>query len=854
MANKAHKRKERLEQRRKQKEKQRQKQKEKRKQARERIEAGLQPVGTISGVNLRHRQRLEQQIPRAWPGELAEDIAVFDTAARSALSPELAQQATAVHEALRDATESRGEAALKRVSAIPRGSPLSEWRLFLRGLVDWLAGETEAAGEAWKRLDTKRRPGRIAMAMMLALRSDLEGAAPAPEQTVPQQTASQQTASVQAAPKQTTPEQAAPEQAASEQAASEQAASDQTTPEQAALDQTTPVQAAPETSAQGQPRPSEAAEVLPISPWDRFDAQQLYHAKLLRKTRFDRVALRIAEAGLKVPEEDTTLLLGPNKIRWLRRFLQEFADTEPDLVAALSQAALGRAFGQNFANVFHEALQAFPGPRHDRRHRLLSFFYYCQFRDSDSEKRAKRSLDEYLNHDLPQNESLPAPLRRAIASQIHLNEAMDLTQSNVESRMLDFIFKTRDTSKTAHEHFLAAVKAEPTHGLAYKAHASWLKSKLDDHRLTDQSRETFENHLADVMENWSKGQPDEVEPRLWLVDRFLENDQLEEARPHVEFLAACRHDDPLVRAMPWKWQLLNAMRLCRRKAWLAQASAALDEAEKLWPAWLSKEWLPYLRAALALRNGQKQEFEERRRKICEDTGRAQGSLADACLMLGAAQQVQTSAAGLKPFRAELEPKVKSLTKLPIEDLFDVGSFFWDLDRTNLRYPALRMHGHLIGKELTARLKKSENVVLKRLDDERMIKAVLWASEHRFWAAGDESPLPTFLNSPVAREQPFLLAAKLNALLNRSYHYGIGKEKDLGPALREAARSQRDAYYRYWFNVLAEKLDDVLARLSSRSSRFGGFPFGDMFGNTDDEGDGWDDDDEDWDDDDEDAPE
>ena len=67
-----------------------------------------------------------------------------------------------------------------------------------------------------------------------------------------------------------------------------------------------------------------------------------------------------------------------------------------------------------------------------------------------------------------------------------------------------------------------------------------------------------------------------MEPRLWLVDYLLENERLEEARPHVDFLAASRQDDPRVRATPWKWQLLEAMRLCRRKAWLADVPARLD--------------------------------------------------------------------------------------------------------------------------------------------------------------------------------------------------------------------------------------------------------------------------------------
>src|SRR5262249_40846118 len=121
--------------------------------------------------NARHRQRLAQQIPLAWPGERSDDVAVFEDTALTSLPPRLVPQVTAVREALQDALETRGEDALQRVSAIPRGSPLSEWRLFIRGLIDWLADESAAAGEAWKRLDPERRPGRIATAMRVALRA-----------------------------------------------------------------------------------------------------------------------------------------------------------------------------------------------------------------------------------------------------------------------------------------------------------------------------------------------------------------------------------------------------------------------------------------------------------------------------------------------------------------------------------------------------------------------------------------------------------------------------------------------------------------------------------------------------------
>ncbi|MGE0756654.1 MAG: hypothetical protein AB7O38_06525 [Pirellulaceae bacterium] len=177
----------------------------------------------------RQYQRFLQQVPQGWAGESPEDVAVFDDQVLQSLPPEQAQQVTAVRAALQDAVESRGSDALQRVASIPRSSPVSPWRLFIRGLIAWLANDPGAAGESWRRLDPERRPGRIAIAMMAALRTDLDQAA--------------------------------------------------------------------ETAVPAQP----AAEV--VAPWSSpLGRTLLYHAKLLRRMRFDRVALRTAKAGLSVPE------------------------------------------------------------------------------------------------------------------------------------------------------------------------------------------------------------------------------------------------------------------------------------------------------------------------------------------------------------------------------------------------------------------------------------------------------------------------------------------------------------------------------------------------------------------------
>jgi hypothetical protein len=753
------------------KERERRKQQKKKLKARKQLQQKRREIQFASAGVARHQQRLLQQTPKAWAGETPEDVAVFDDSVLGSLPPDLAGQVSAVREALEDALESRGDDALKRTSAIPRSSPLSQWRLLLRGLVSWLADDTQSAGEAWKRLDPERRPGRIAAAMMLALRSDLEQAS--------------------------------------------QAQRSATTPDESQ-----------------------------DSWWSRCDDQLLYHAKLLRRTRFDRPALRTAQTGLSMPEESKQLRLGPKKIQWLRRFIAEHGATEPELTAALSQAALGRAFAQNYSDLFDDATRSFPGPRHDRRNLLLIFFYFVQFgKDPGARTKAQRALDEYLNRDLPQNEELSEPLRSAIASQIHLNEATALMRPS-QGGLMDMMFGPPEDPKAIRKHLSAAVKAYPAHRAAYRAHVEWIESKLDNDRLTKPMRKPWEEELALVMQAWSRALPEDAEPRLWLFDYLLENERSEEAGPHVEWLAASRQEDPRVRAAPWKWQLLEAMRLCRRKAWLAEVQERLEQAEKLWPVWLSQQWLPYLKAAWTCRSGQAEPFEQQRQQICQQSGLARDSLADACMMLGAAQRMQIPAAELKQFRGPVDQAVNNLGRLPLDELLSVSSFFWDLHRTQLLYPAYRMHGGKIGKELLARLSHAPQRVLDGMNDERIQAAVLWFSDHRFWGDGYELRLPPWYASPAIQRHPMFAAARVNAFLKLRYQWQAEEYRQLGPLLREAAQSQRDAYYRHWFGLLAQELDDVLA---TASSRFGGLNFdffGDVFGSYDgDEDDEFDDEDD-----------
>jgi len=111
------------------------------------------------GTRLRHR--IAKQEPVAWDGETPEDVAVFDSAVLETLSSELREQVNAIRKALALACASNGnqaDDANQLVAMIPRNSPLSPWRLFVRGFQPWLSNDFDAAQKSWSRLDPQHRP------------------------------------------------------------------------------------------------------------------------------------------------------------------------------------------------------------------------------------------------------------------------------------------------------------------------------------------------------------------------------------------------------------------------------------------------------------------------------------------------------------------------------------------------------------------------------------------------------------------------------------------------------------------------------------------------------------------------
>jgi len=729
----------------------------------------------------RFRQRIAKQKPVAWVGESPADVAVFEDAALEMLAAESRGHVNAIRDALALVCDSNGnqaEDANQLVANIPRSSPLSPWRLLVRGLQLWLENDFAAAQESWSRLDSECRPGRIAAVLLSAQRDDFR-------QLV--------------------------DESASPSASVEQ--SDKET------DAATP-----------------APAVDPPSIDVQSDAAQVYSAKLVHRLRFDRPAIRLAQIFTSQPEEQMDgpeVLLGIEKLKQLREFSSSFGDTESQLVAALQQTALLLACNQPYSDVYTAALKFCQGPAHDPRNSLLSYHYFSKFRGD--EIKADNMLKRYLERELASNKQIPKSLCNAIISQNWLSEAETCLQPSSPFGGSPFagspfggIFGFRPDDAEYEKCLKRSIKAYSANAEAHKTYADWLETKSTDGQLRAAERKLYEMRLLDVMRKWAQAIPDSSEPRLWLVDHLMENEQIEEAAPHVEWLKASREDDPQVRSAPWKLALLETMQLCRRKTWFDQIPEKLTEVEKLWPTWLSRDWLPYLHAAVALRRGEKEEFDRLRSEMTSHIDPA-GSLKDACMMLGAAQRMRVPAADLKPLRAPVDEAVKQIERLDVDALTAAASFFWDLTRIDLLYPAYRMHGNKFGKELWFRLCDQPKLVSKHSDDADFQAALLWMSDSNLYTDRNKLRVPRTL-SEVAHENKFVAASLLNAVLHMRSSWRWEQFSDQRDAVHQAAQTENDPYYRHWFGSMVEEFDKGLAESSSRNSGMGSFfnSFGSIF--------------------------
>ncbi len=561
---------------------------------------------------------------------------------------------------------------------------------------------------------------------------------------------------------------------------------------------------------------------------EKLDATLLKAAKLVRRIRIDRPSLRIAAAGLKKKEEDEDesedFVIGPDKIKWLRDFCKDYRGTEPELVSALEQAALKRVFQQPYVDVFSDGAKTFAGPPHDPKNNLLRFFYHNTSREVD--QRANLAINSYLMTDLPLGKRLPPALRDALISMVHVRQAG--AKQELLSRQFDSTMARQQLRQEIEDHHRNAIRVYPENSDAHEQSVEWLEQRLKEENLTDAKEQEIHATQLTAYTAWQQSRPDDAKPHQWLMEHFLDSGDLEQAKVHADWLTKCRHEDPLIRVSAWKWQLLEVMQLCRRKSNVKLIPERIKVVGEAWPSWLSRDWLGYLIAASLARFDASEDSQE----ILKQRESLSGPVTHAVMQLAAAQRMNLPATALKPLRVPIAEAIKvvNLKKIDFQDLVSLGSFYWDLKRTRLSYPAYRSHGTKFSREFAKRLAKQPSLISKHIQDPDFRAALYWISEDEFRATPHQQDVPGFITQ-FARQNPYVLAALVNGRLNSRCAWKVSDVIDEIHLLREIAGDQADTFYRYWLNQLADNAEDKAKDGFRGLEGFGGLggPNGPSFG-------------------------
>lgn len=708
-------------------------------------------------------QKLSRVRPRAYPEELAEDRAVFDDRTKVKLPADMIVQIEKVRTALQLVEHHKDDAAEAALADIPRRSPISEWRLLVRGLACWYRGEKDAASEAFSRLDADRRPARIAETLLHADRLADAGPTPAEQES-------------------------------------------------------------------------------------NLDPLLISGANFVHRIRTARRALAEATTELnkveRFPKEFRELDLspefpGPVKMQWIMEFCTQNQRHDPQLTDAIVLNMLHHVGQTPLAPMMDQFATAVTGPPHDPANHLRLCLYYGRFQDGGEEVRTYRK--KYIIS-LATNPNVSKPVAKAMEAELHLAAAEEAKDVGGSMDWSPFRFSPEPDVREIKSHYEAAIKAYPSHSDAYQQYIAWIRSRLDQRYIKASELKKIEAQLPAVMKQWATGCPDAIEPRLYLVDHYLEEEKLELAAPHVEFLAGSRNVDLRVRSTQWRWHMLEAMRLCRRKTWLGGVEEQLTEAEKIWPVWLSNDWLPYLYAALELRRGDTDAYEKRRAAIRQSwpaDDAENREFADAAMLLGAAQRMRVPAPDLKPLRQPIDEAAKNPAGLSNLSLLRAGHFFLEMHRCDFLYPAFRMHGGKFADELVKRLKEDAIGADEEIKDRDFWHAMFWLAHQRSFVRNNDITIPDLLER---LDEPVKVGAiRVQTDVTSQGGYLERETTMVLGTLEQAIPSETDVYLKYWYKTILEKARQRAARMQQG---FGGGMFqrfAAMMGQDEDEFDDEDDD-------------
>lgn len=536
-------------------------------------------------------------------------------------------------------------------------------------------------------------------------------------------------------------------------------------------------------------------------------AKSIAAARQLRRREHILAAAR-SIASASSTNSQTTLSVAQAK--QLIPFRDEYRGQDPEFVNRFGQACVRRAACQENSEVFHLLVSQVPGPAHDPHWNIENFKYAVHF--ADAEDWVDEAVDDYIEQDFGKD-TAPEPVRRALLSKLRMAQAgYHLDQQNAGMNRFRFFTGQRIDYKEIEKLVDEAIKIYPADRNSHERLLELLQEQLDGARISTTEKKKIEKRVVAAKAAFVKAFPSEVETTLWLIDYYFDENKLSEADKLVSQLSSYRVEDPRAKVLPWKLSLRRAMYSSGRKTQLAQAPAALDEAAALWPGWLRQDWLPFLRAALALRQGDRAKFDELDAAARAACGASQ--LLGDNMTFAAVQQMNLPAPQLKPFRQIIEEHAAAADQIALDELFALGDFWWDLSRTGLRHKAYRLQAGKFGKVLTSRLKNGEAFQ----SGPHFEGACCWMAEHNFWHSGYDFKAPDWLAKYLGQHPRITAGLLKTAMRFRSSRWRMAEYRPMIERVDLAAKQERDPFYRHTMTATASDAKLRMADWEARERR------------------------------------
>jgi len=525
-------------------------------------------------------------------------------------------------------------------------------------------------------------------------------------------------------------------------------------------------------------------------------AAQRYASWRLKRPVLD-AAEQIATAVKVNQSRSGKCLIGPDEAKALMTFRTSFRQVEPDWVRRFEIACVHTSCYQPQHATFEYLKSRISGPAHDPYWLLLAAAYDLNFEGTERDRLEK--LQRYVTKLFPSSDQLSDELLNAFRSQVWLAIAEALKEPLARQQHYLRMINPQSIDKSVVDALSNAVKAARRNRDAHAARTRYLSDLISNRTDSQVDCEVVAPLLKEAYLAWVHALPSDVEPRLDLVDFLLESDDIKSAAVHIDVLEQSRFNEPWLKTFPWKVKLYEAMALSKLKRDVDAASVKLAEAEAIWPDFISTAWLPFLKAALLARRGERQHADE----LLAEVRNAQQlpAVVFDVLRFGAAQQLNLPADYLKPLRTAVDAHAANAQQCRTVDLLQLGAIYWDFHRCGIMYRGYRGHSSKFGKVLASRLESIATVA----PSDPLIAACLWAASSGYWTVDVQSP--TLKSISQWQHDPRRIAIAL-ALLCRSHPSNLERycDNQILAEINAAADNYPDPYFRWYFRKMLKRIE------------------------------------------------